>query len=33
VVAAVNQYRFTPATKDNKPVDAAVTIAIKIEKP
>ena len=33
VLAAVGQYRFTPATLDNKPVDAAVTIAIKIEKP
>jgi TonB family protein len=30
---AISQYRFKPATMDNKPVDAAVTIAIKIEKP
>jgi outer membrane biosynthesis protein TonB len=33
VLDAVSQYRFTPATLDNKPVDAAVTISIKIEKP
>jgi hypothetical protein len=33
VLAAVGQYRFTPATLDNKPIDAAVTISIKIEKP
>ena len=33
VLAAVNQYRFTPATLDNKPVEAAVTITIKIQKP
>jgi len=33
VLSAVSQYRFTPATMDNKPVDASVTIAIKIEKP
>jgi TonB family protein len=30
---AISQYRFKPATLDNKPVDAAVTISIKIEKP
>jgi TonB family protein len=30
---AISQYRFKPATVDNKPVDAAVTIAIKIQKP
>ncbi len=33
VLAAVSQYRFKPATMDNKPVDAAVTISVKIEKP
>jgi hypothetical protein len=33
VLAAVGQYRFTPAMLDNKPVDAAVTISVKIEKP
>jgi TonB family protein len=33
VLAAVGQYRFAPATLDNKPVEAAVTITIKIEKP
>jgi TonB family protein len=33
VLTAVGQYRFTPATLDNKAVDAAVTITIKIEKP
>jgi outer membrane biosynthesis protein TonB len=33
VLDAMSQYRFTPATLDNKPVDAAVTISIKIEKP
>ena len=33
VLAAVGQYRFTPATLDNKAIDAAVTITIKIEKP
>jgi TonB family protein len=31
-LAAVSQYRFTPATVDNQPVDAAVTIAIRIQK-
>jgi TonB family protein len=30
---AIGQYRFKPAMVDNKPVDAAVTIAIRIEKP
>jgi hypothetical protein len=33
VLDALGQYRFTPATLDNKPVDDAVTISIKIEKP
>jgi hypothetical protein len=33
VLDAIGQYRFTPAMLDNKPVNAAVTIAIKIEKP
>lgn len=33
VLDAISQYRFSPATMDNKPVDAAVTIAVKIEKP
>jgi len=33
VLDAVSQYRFTPAMLDNKPVDTAVTISIKIEKP
>lgn len=33
VLDAVSQYRFAPATLDNKPVNAAVTISIKIEKP
>jgi TonB family protein len=32
-IAAVNQYRFKPATRDNKPVDSAVMITIKIQKP
>jgi TonB family protein len=32
VLAAVGQFRFTPATLDNKAVDAPVTITIKIEK-
>jgi TonB family protein len=31
-IAAVNQYRFKPATLDNKPTWASVTIAIKIQK-
>ena len=33
VLAAVSQYRFRPATLENQPVDAAVTISIKIQKP
>jgi hypothetical protein len=32
-LAAVSQYRFKPATLDNRPVDAAVLITIKIQKP
>lgn len=32
-VAAVNQYRFQPATLDNKPTWATVSITIKIQKP
>jgi len=32
VVAAVNQYRFKPATVDNKAVNVPVTITIKIQK-
>jgi hypothetical protein len=32
-LAAVREYRFKPATVDNQPVNAAVTIAIKIQKP
>lgn len=31
-LAAVSAYRFKPATIDNRPVEAAVSIAIKIEK-
>jgi TonB family protein len=31
-VAAVSQYRFKPATIDNQPTWATVSIAIKIEK-
>jgi TonB family protein len=31
-VAAVSQYRFKPATVDNKPTWAAVSIAIKVQK-
>jgi TonB family protein len=31
-VEAVSQYRFSPATRDNQPVDAPVTITIKIQK-
>jgi len=31
-LAAVSEFRFKPATVDNKPVEAAVMIAIKIEK-
>jgi len=33
VVEAVNQYRFQPATVDNKATWASVSISIKIEKP
>jgi TonB family protein len=33
VVEAVNQYRFKPATVDNKPTWSTVSIAIKIQKP
>ena len=33
VLAAVSQYRFKPATMENQPVDAAVTISVKIQKP
>lgn len=33
VIDAVSQYRFTPATEDNKPTWASVSISIKIEKP
>jgi TonB family protein len=32
-IEAVSQYRFKPATLDNKPTWATVSIAIKIEKP
>lgn len=32
-VVAVNQYRFKPATLDNKPTWATVSITIKIQKP
>jgi TonB family protein len=32
-VEAVSQYRFKPATLDNKPTSASVSIAIKIQKP
>jgi TonB family protein len=32
-IEAVNQYRFTPATVDNKPTWSTVSIAIKIQKP
>ena len=32
-IAAVNQYRFKPATLDNKATWATVSIAIKIQKP
>jgi TonB family protein len=31
-LAAVSQYRFTPATIDNLPTETTVTIAIKIQK-
>jgi TonB family protein len=31
-IEAVNQYRFKPATQNNIPVEAAVTVAIKIKK-
>jgi hypothetical protein len=33
VLAAVGQYRFKPATLDNRPVDSAVTISVQITKP
>jgi outer membrane biosynthesis protein TonB len=33
VIEAVSQYRFTPATLDNKATWATVSISIKIEKP
>jgi len=32
-LAAVSQYRFKPATLDNRPVDAGVLITIEIQKP
>ena len=32
-LAAVSQFRFKPATLDNRPVDAGVLITIKIQKP
>jgi TonB family protein len=32
-IEAVNQYRFQPATLDNKPTWSAVSITIKIQKP
>ncbi len=32
-IAAVSQYRFKPATIDNKPTWASVSITIKIQKP
>jgi TonB family protein len=32
-IEAVNQYRFLPATYDNKPTWASVSITIKIQKP
>jgi TonB family protein len=32
-VAAVSQYRFKPATLDNKPTWASVEITIKVQKP
>jgi TonB family protein len=32
-LATVSQFRFKPATQDNRPVDAAVLITIKIQKP
>jgi TonB family protein len=32
-IAAVSQYRFKPATLDNKPTWASVSITIKIQKP
>jgi hypothetical protein len=31
-IAAVSQYRFKPATLDNKPTWASVSITIKIQK-
>ena len=33
VIAAVSQYRFQPATVDNKATWATVSISIKIQKP
>jgi len=32
-VEAVSQYRFAPATVDNKPTWSTVSVSIKIEKP
>jgi len=32
VLAAVSQYRFTPATVDNLPTETTVTVAIRIQK-
>jgi hypothetical protein len=32
-IEAVSQYRFTPATYDNKPTWSTISIAIKIQKP
>ncbi len=32
-LAAVSQYRFKPATLDNRPIDASVLITISIQKP
>jgi TonB family protein len=32
-LATVSQFRFKPATLDNRPVDAGVLITIKIQKP
>ena len=32
-IEAVNQYRFQPATIDNKPTWSSISIAIKIQKP
>jgi len=33
VLAAVSQFRFRPATMENQPVDAAVMISVRIQKP